>query len=195
MPVFFAPDYLSAGILDNRICLQPELLDLKMKRPVDEMQDYTAGYMGLVSDDVLGLLAGQLFAYPELLLSLNGKGDYRYAPGKWTVAQIARHIIDTERILAYRLLCFVRCEMQALPGFDQDDYMEALSGVEETLQDLAEEFEAVRTANMFLFNTLSEKDLDKEGISSGKKRSARALLFTIAGHLEHHRKILNERYA
>jgi len=165
-----------------------------MKRPTDEKQDFTAGYMGLVNDDVLAVLDEQIAGYPALLMSLDEKAEYAYAAGKWTVKQVAQHTIDTERILTYRLLCFVRNEKQGLPGFEQDDYMEATDFAGRRLPDLAEEFRVLRTANMFLFNSLSDADLDKNGTSSGKVRSGRALLFTLAGHVEHHRKILTERY-
>ena len=49
-------------------------------------------------------------------------GDLVYAPDKWTIADIMQHVIDTERIFAYRALRIGRNDQTPLPGFDENEY-------------------------------------------------------------------------
>lgn len=165
-----------------------------MTRPLDENNEYTRVYMGQVKDDVMSVLREQIAGYTDLILSLQEKADFAYAPGKWTVKQLVSHTIDTERILCYRLVAFSRGETQNLPGFEQDDYIGATDFSRLELSALAEEFSLLRRANIFFYESLTDLELDKRGFCNQTQKSARALLFTIAGHIEHHRNILLERY-
>ena len=166
-----------------------------MKRPENERSDYTYDYIKLVNDDVMSVLNEQIIGFPSLISTLAGKEDYAYLPGKWTVKEVVQHTLDTERILSYRLLAFARLEKQPLPGFEQSEYALAVNVDGRTLPNLVEEFICLRKANMFLFNALSVEELERTGVASGIVRSVRKLLFTIAGHLEHHRNILREKYS
>lgn len=165
-----------------------------MRRPENEDSDYTYDYIKLVDDDVLAKLEEQITGYSDLILSLTAKENYAYAPGKWTVKEVIVHTIDTERILAYRLLIFARGEKQPVPGFDQAEYATNVDVSGRTIKDLAEEFLLLRKANMYLFKSLTEKELERTGIASGIERSVRKLLFTLTGHIEHHRNILLSFY-
>jgi uncharacterized damage-inducible protein DinB len=122
-----------------------------------------------------------------------GKAAHAYAEGKWTVKQVLGHMIDTERIFAYRALCFSREEIE-LPGFDQDVYMVKATFNTRSLEDLANEFKAVRESNLYLFRSFSEDQLTQKGIASGNPVSVRGLVYMAAGHEMHHIKILKERY-
>ena len=122
------------------------------------------------------------------------KGSYAYAPGKWTIKEVIGHIIDTERIYAYRVLCLIRGEKQALPGFEQDDYVVLSGANERTIKELAEELKAVRTANYYLVRNLTEEQGKIIGIASGNKVSVRAWVYMMAGHELHHLRILKEKY-
>ncbi|CAM4188019.1 DinB superfamily protein [Pedobacter westerhofensis] len=153
-----------------------------------------ADYPALVKGDALELLARQATEFPEFLESLSHKAGYAYAPGKWTIAEMAGHIIDTERILIYRLTAVIRGEQSPLPGFDEDEYVLRAHFPDRSLQSFAEEFNLMRRANLFLFRSLSEEELNRTGVASGKEISARRLMLTIAGHLLHHIAIIHERY-
>lgn len=145
-------------------------------------------------DDILAILERQATEFPDYLNSLSEIADYAYAPGKWTIKEMAGHIIDTERILVYRLTCFARAEQHALPGFEEDDYVLNAHFSDRSLDSFAEEFAALRKANNYLFRSLNLKDLDRSGTASERQISVRALLFVIAGHLIHHTQIIKERY-
>lgn len=119
---------------------------------------------------------------------------HRYAPGKWTVAEVLLHLIDSERIFQYRAFRFSRNDKTALPGFDQDIYVEQSNSEVRTKTDIIAEFLSVREATLTLFKSLSEEQLKYIGIASGMPWSVAALGFVISGHVIHHAAILEERY-
>jgi hypothetical protein len=168
-----------------------------MNRPhPNEYPEWGEQYINLVEEeDVIALLERQALEFPDFLDNFIEKGDYAYAPGKWTVKELAGHLIDTERILCYRLLCFARGEQSAMPGFDEDDYVNNAHFADRSLLSLGEEFALMRKSNLYLFKSLNETELNRSGIASGRMMTVRALLFVIAGHLIHHTSILKERYA
>ena len=118
---------------------------------------------------------------------------YAYAEGKWTVKQVLGHMADTERVFAYRALCFSR-ESIALPGFDQDVYMQKATFNSRSMEDLACEFKCVRESSLYLLNAMTEEQSLQKGTASGNPLSVRALAYMMAGHEMHHLKILKERY-
>ncbi|RYU81300.1 DinB family protein [Hymenobacter persicinus] len=117
-----------------------------------------------------------------------------YAPGKWTIKQMLLHMIDTERIFAYRALRIARGDQQPLPGFDENAYAEESGADGRTLADLFEEYDAVRQASLTLFRSFSPDMLDRSGTASNNPLTVRALLFVLPGHEAHHMHILRERY-
>ncbi|MQA91479.1 MAG: DUF664 domain-containing protein [Gemmatimonas sp.] len=117
-----------------------------------------------------------------------------YAPGKWTVRQVLGHMADSERVFSYRLLRIGRSDPTPLAGFEQNPYVAAADFNARRLSDLAEDFRIVRRATLRLLDTLSADDLTRTGIVNGDPISARALVFVIAGHAEHHLRILRDQY-
>ena len=168
-----------------------------MNRPQPhEYPEWGAQYINLVDqDDVLVLLEKQSQEFPEFLNNFIEKADFAYAPGKWTLKELAGHMVDTERVLSYRLMCFARGETSPLPGFEEDDYVKNAHFADRSLLSIGEEFSLLRRANQYLFNSLNETELSRIGIASGRPISTRAILFVMAGHVIHHTKIIKERYA
>jgi uncharacterized damage-inducible protein DinB len=122
------------------------------------------------------------------------KQNYAYAAGKWTVKDILLHVIDTERIFAYRALRISRHDTTPMAGFDQDDYVVAGAATVRTMESLISEYITVRKATITLFDSFSENTLKLIGEASGSKISVRALGFIITGHENHHNQIIRERY-
>lgn len=122
------------------------------------------------------------------------KFDYRYAEGKWTIKEIIQHIIDTERILAYRALRISRNDATPLAGFDENSYANNTIANKRSLQDLLTELSAVRHSNLLLFKSFSQEQLVRKGIASDQSISVRALGFMIIGHQKHHQKVFQEMY-
>lgn len=119
---------------------------------------------------------------------------HRYAQDKWTIKEVLVHIVDDERIYAYRALCFARGETTPLPGFEQNDYAAASGANQRTLRSILTEYVAVRHATIVLFEGIDEAALTRTGVANGHRASVRALGWHIAGHELHHLKLLRERY-
>jgi uncharacterized damage-inducible protein DinB len=122
------------------------------------------------------------------------KFDYRYAEGKWTIKDILLHLIDAERIFAYRALRFARNDKTELPGFEENSYVDEANANKRSIQDLLTELLVVRQASLSLFKSFSEEQLLRKGIASNNPMSVRALGFIIIGHQNHHQKVFEERY-
>lgn len=122
------------------------------------------------------------------------KFDYRYAEDKWTIKDIIQHIIDAERIFAYRALRISRNDKTPLPGFEENDYVKNTDGNGRSIQELLTEFSAVRHSNLLLFKSFSKEQLTRIGIASEHEVSVRALGFLIIGHQKHHQKVFQELY-
>ena len=167
-----------------------------MNRPgPDEFAPYYQRYIDTVDNDVIDELETQATSFTDFIRSVpDEKADYAYAEGKWTIKELLGHVIDTERIMTYRALRFSRNDLQPLPGFEENQYVGNARFGERTLADLAEEFNLLRRANLHFFRSLNEAELERKGVASGQPMSVRALLFVIAGHVHHHRRILAERY-
>lgn len=122
------------------------------------------------------------------------KHEFRYAAGKWTIKDIVLHLIDAERIFAYRALRIARKDQTPLPGFEENDYVETACANSRTMDDLMEEFRTVRQATLSLFKTFSDEQLTQLGTASDKPVSVRAIGFITLGHQKHHETIIKERY-
>ncbi len=122
------------------------------------------------------------------------KGDYAYAPGKWSIKQLVNHLSDSERIFAYRALRIARGDETPLAGFEENDYADAARVQHRTLKDLVHEFQSVRSATLSLFNSFSETELTRLGTANGASVSVNAIGFVIVGHTLHHELVARERY-
>lgn len=135
----------------------------------------------------------------EELLSLlaeipKSKLSFAYAEGKWTLAEVLVHVIDTERIFQYRALRFARNDKVDLPGFDQDLFVPYSNANGRNVQDLMAEYKAVRDSTITLFKSFDQEALKRKGVASGSPMSVRAMGFIISGHQAHHVRIIKERY-
>src|SRR5436853_6169007 len=131
-----------------------------MNRPeASEYADYYANYIAKVpGSDVLSVLEAQRLQMAQLFAARSERdGNFRYAPGKWTVKEVLGHITDSERIFAYRSLRIARQDTTPLSGFEQDDYVRAGGFGQGSLSDLAVEFGLVRSATVALFRPLGEE--------------------------------------
>jgi DinB superfamily len=166
------------------------------KPDASEYAPYFAKYIDRIEGaDIIDALRRQIAA---TLATLRGVSEAdsleRYAEGKWSLREVAGHIIDTERIMAYRALRIARADQTPLPGFDQDPYIQAASVDERAWPHLLEELEAVRRANVLMFEGFPEAAWTRQGTASGKEITVRALAYLIAGHELHHMQIVRERY-
>jgi hypothetical protein len=122
------------------------------------------------------------------------KTNFAYGPDKWTIKQLFQHVIDTERIFAYRALALSRKEPAALLGFDENEYAKNATAANRNWKDMLTEWRVVRQSTNLLFASFTEEQLMSMGTASGYPISVNALGFIIFGHALHHLHILKERY-
>jgi uncharacterized damage-inducible protein DinB len=154
-------------------------------------------YIGLLPDDglILKHLEDNLRATTDFMRALpEEKLYYRYAEGKWTIKEILAHLIDDERIYTYRALRYARNDQTELPGFEQDAYAVESGANKRSIDDLLEEFAAVRRSTIALFNSFEDRVMTRVGVASGNVMSVRAAAYHIAGHELRHLNIIKERY-
>lgn len=162
----------------------------------DEHIPYFGKYIALVPEsDALAALQHQLDDMLPLLRGLSeAQGALRYAPGKWSIKQVLGHMIDGERVFAYRALRFARADQTELPGFDENPYAEMAGSDDRSLASLIKELEMLRRANIEMYAGFPAEAWSRRGKASGNPVTVRALAFIIAGHGWHHMGILQERY-
>lgn len=166
------------------------------ERPkTDEYAPHFHGYVSRVQgSDILAILRAQRDEVAAWLASAEGKAEHRYAEGKWSVREVIGHVLDGERVFAYRALCIARGERASLPSFDEQEYMQPKPFDGYTLAELAEEWKALRTANLSMLAHLDDAAWRRIGTANGQPTSTRALAFVMAGHPDHHLAVLRERY-
>jgi hypothetical protein len=122
------------------------------------------------------------------------KWDQAYAEGKWTPLQVLNHIIDAERIFAYRILCIGRGETGHLPGFDQELFVNTASKEKRSANALIKEWKAVRQSTILLLAPMNAKNASRLGYANGQRVTAKAMAYILLGHQIHHLAVLVNRY-
>jgi len=173
----------------------PAVLTIARPEP-GEYNPYYELYISLISGaDILGTLDAQR---RQMMLLLSGRdeseGDSRYAPDKWNAKEVLGHVCDTERIFAYRALRIARGDRTPIEGFEQDDYVKNGPFARMPLEELVEDYIAVRRATLTLLRNLDEAAWTRRGVANKNEITVRALAYLIAGHELHHRRILEEKY-
>ncbi|MEO8954377.1 MAG: DinB family protein [Ktedonobacteraceae bacterium] len=170
----------------------------KIQKPqAGEYAPYAIMYISLLPDDglVLRHLLDNVKTMQELVLSQpEEKLTSRCAEGEWTIKEILVHILDTERIFAYRALRFARNDTTELPGFEQDAYVANSGANERSSEDILEEYTAVRMATIVLFKSFAEETCTRSGVVNGARTSVRAAAYIIAGHELHHLYSIRKNY-
>src|SRR5580692_8885391 len=107
-----------------------------------EYPEFHSNYIGKVTgNDLLTALKQAEDNLVNFIRSLPAeKIDYRYAPGKWTIREVLQHIIDAERIFAYRALRLSRMDPTPLPGWDENQWALHDGAAERRWKDLVQEF-------------------------------------------------------
>lgn len=161
-----------------------------------EYKPYTLAYISKVPDgQVAGMLADNLGIAQQMIATLSDEQLlHAYAPGKWTVREVLLHILDCERVYAYRALRLGRGDATELPGFDENLYAPASGANSRSRQSLLDEYASVRAATLTLLQSLPAGAYTNSAIINGHTTSLRAVAYMMAGHEQHHLDILRERY-
>lgn len=168
-----------------------------MARPdLSRVFEYYHRYIDQVKeDDLVKALSNQTTSFLQFLDSIPvSKRNYAYAEGKWTIQEVLQHIIDAERIFAYRALCFARQDKTPLPSFDENSYAENSKAAARKWDDLVEEFKAVRLSSEIMFRSFDNDQLESDGVANNKPVYVLGIGFVLVGHVEHHVNVTRERY-
>ena len=168
-----------------------------MKRPEKtEYAEYYDRYVSLVEEtDIISAMQKQLEEVSATFSQIaEEQGLNTYEEGKWTIKELLGHLIDGERIFAYRAFRFSRADETPLPGFDQDPYIENGNYNSVKLADLLEELVFLRKSNIYFLKNLSENAWNNVGVASDNPITVRALAYCMVGHITHHLNILKDRY-
>lgn len=162
----------------------------------NEYSEYYGYYISLnATDNSILNLENQLKDTSDFFKSIPvDKLEFQYEVGKWTPKDILQHIIDSERIFAYRALRFARFDTINLPGYEENDYAEVANANSRTIEDLIEEYKIVKLATIHLYKSFSEKMLLHIGQANNAPASVRAIGYIITGHEIHHINIIKARY-
>lgn len=171
--------------------------DLSQSKPAaNEYAPYYEKYIGLVPDGgIVDNLRQSMAATLALFSGLTEeKALHRYAPEKWSIKEVLGHILDGERIFAYRALRIARNDTTPLPGFDQDEFVKYGAFDERPLGNLLEEYLHVRESTIDLFASFTEEAWNRRGISNQLEVSVRAIAWVLCGHELHHMEVIRTRY-
>lgn len=161
-----------------------------------EHAEYYERYVDMVPDgDIAVTLRDQLGITVDLLRSIPEEREtFRYAPDKWTLREVIGHLIDSERMFAFRALAMAREDGVDLPGMDQDAWSAHSNAGERPLSDLVDEWIAVRRANVHLFASFPPEAGERTGRASGNDFTVRSFAWIIAGHELWHRELIRRDY-
>ncbi len=169
---------------------------LNQKPMPEEYSGHYSHYVDLVPEGhLLDIFEKQSYITQDFLSSIpSDKGDHTYAFGKWTIKDIIGHLIDTERIFSTRALRISRGDKQAMPGFEQDDYVKNGMFFRRTLKDVVDERHLLRLANIKMFRSFEELTFLEKAVVNDNIISVRAILFLLTGHEIYHMKFIKENY-
>lgn len=162
----------------------------------NEYSEYYDYYISLnTTENIIANLENQLKNTTDFFKSIPvDKLEFQYEIGKWSPKDILQHLIDSERVFAYRALRFARFDSINLPGYEENDYADVANATSRTIEDLLEEYKIVKLASIHLFKSFSEKMLLNIGQANNAPVSVKAIGFIISGHEIHHINIIKERY-
>lgn len=166
------------------------------KLQTNESSNYFKRYINLVeTENIIAALKNQLTDIEQFFREWpKNKWDYAYAEEKWTIKEVLIHMMDAERILAYRALRIARNDATPLSGFDQDEFTPFMNAANRSAESIMSEYRAVRMATIALVRNLDDVALSRIGTASNAPVSPLALAFIIAGHEIHHMNVVREKY-
>ncbi len=171
-------------------------LTITPPQPSEYAAYYSDDIAALPKGDILEILESQRVQVARALeqVASDDWSTFRYEPGKWCVADIIGHISDAERIFSTRALRISRGDNTPLPGWDQDQYVFVAGAEGREIEDLAEEFDLVRRSTIAMIKSWEPEALDRKGVANNYDVTVRALVYIMAGHVQHHTEVLRRLY-
>ncbi|TDQ31480.1 DinB family protein [Zeaxanthinibacter enoshimensis] len=161
-----------------------------------DFHPYYQAYIDTLGEaELMQLLRSQIDNFPKFIQSIPAdKWLHSYELGKWTIAEVLLHVLDSERVFQYRALRIARQDTTPLPGFEHDAYVPVSGANNRTKESVINEYRAVRNSSITLFENLGPEELRLKGTASNSPVSVAALGFLICGHQKHHRNVIRAKY-
>ena len=191
------PDPTNGRGLGGLTCVTNSMAMLTLSSvPAEEAAPFYKDFLAAFPDGRVGFhLQAQVAELEELCAGLTESGAmFRYAEGKWTIKEVIGHLLDTERVFAYRLLRISRGDVTELPGFDETTYAAEGQFNLRSVEELVSEFKLQRASTLALVNGIPPAAWPRVGTANGFRTSPRALVYIILGHTAHHCRVFRERY-
>ncbi len=163
---------------------------------LSRVPEYYHKYINLaIDDDLKTALERHQTELVSFLKNIPKKRwDYRYADGKWSIKEVVQHIIDAERVFAYRALRFARKDQTPLPGFDENLFAGYSNADKRKKKELIEELKTVQKSSAQMLSSFDEEQLEQPGVASNQPTFVKGIAYILIGHALHHKNILEERY-
>jgi hypothetical protein len=132
----------------------------------DETATYVNGLLGLLGDaDPVAVLRETPAAIRQFLdrvpREIEGRAE---APGKWSVREVIQHLADSDLVGGFRLRMVLAHDRPPLTGYDQDLWASRLRYSEANVGDAFDQFAALRSANIRIWERLTAADLQRVGL-------------------------------
>jgi hypothetical protein len=153
--------------------------------PVDKPGEYAQGLLNRLGErDPLLVLAGLGAAVRRVFEGLPDEVLRRAeAPGKWSMIEVAQHLADSEIVVGFRLRIILAQDRPEITAYDQDLWAERLRYREAKLDEVLEQLEALRGANLRIARRLTPAELARFGVHAERGgESVGYLLRLVAGH-------------
>jgi len=162
----------------------------------NEYASYYKPYLEDVEEgDIASLMIKDLEEQLMLLESIKEeKYQYSYQTGKWSIAELILHVIDSESVFAYRSLSIARNDKTDLPGFDQDEWAKNSNANTLSKNIIIGLFKTCRNHSIALYKSYQKEKLLNIGSANNVSFSVRSLAYIIIGHNRHHFNVLKDHY-
>jgi hypothetical protein len=115
----------------------------------------------------------------------------RIGPGRWCVAELAAHLLDSDLVIADRIKRVIAEDEPVLLAFDEERWIDRLDSRAMPVEEAVSLFAAHRTWMTRILRNCSEADFARAGVHSQAGRKTLAdLASTAVGHLDHHLRFL-----
>lgn len=105
------------------------------------------------------------------------------APSKWSIAQVLRHLADSEVVWGWRLRLILAQDRPPLTGYDQDLWADRLHYADADAADSLDAMRVLRRDNLLLLERATPEDLKRVGVHAERgEESVGYLMRLYAGH-------------
>ena len=162
-----------------------------------DYHEYFFRYLHLVPPHSAGrMMVEQLDEMQTIWGSLTEERSTQVTPPwTWSLRQVLGHLCDVERVFGYRAARLASNDATPLPGFDQNIMVDGLQYNTVLVSSLLQEWLCLRWSNILFFAHLQPAQYALRGNVDGHPMTVAAAAGVIAGHIEHHLRVVRHRVA